>query len=106
MSQDLSMHSSEGKPKVQWVPKALIEGAARALMYGRQKYARFDYRKGGSYDDFLGSILRHAYAFIEGEDTDKESGLCHLDLLAADLAMVMDWLNRGVGVDDRWKEGQ
>ena len=99
----LALHHSEGKPKVADVPRALLVGVAEALHAGEWDYPRYNWRKGGSYVDLLGSTLRHIFAALEGEDRDPQSDVHHLKHAAADLAFLLDWIARGIIVDDRWQ---
>lgn len=42
-------------------------------------------------------------AWSLGEETDKESGLPHLDHAAASILMLSAMVKRDRGEDDRWK---
>lgn len=98
-------HKDEGKTALQYVLafKGLDE-VAKVGEFGAKKYGQFNYKAGSSYMRFLGSCSRHLASFIRGEDTDSESGLSHLAHLVFDCLMLMDWLQRGVGTDDRYHD--
>lgn len=98
-------HLDEGKVNLQYllVFRGLDE-VARVGEFGAKKYGQFNYMGGSSYMRFLGSCARHLAAFIRGEDVDKESGCSHLAHLVFDCLMVLEWMNRGVGTDDRYKD--
>lgn len=98
-------HDDTGKVNLQFILafKGLDE-VARVGEFGACKYGQFNYKAGSGYMRFLGSCSRHLSAFIRGEDKDTESGLSHLAHLIFDCLMLLDWLDRGVGTDDRYKE--
>ncbi len=98
-------HLDEGKTALQYILvfKGLDE-VAKVGEFGAKKYGQFNYKAGSSYMRFLGSCTRHLAAFIRGENVDAESGISHLAHLIYDCLMVLDWIDRGVGVDDRYTE--
>lgn len=77
------------KPPMELVPMALTQGAARALGYGAAKYAPNNWRRGMRWGEVFGALKRHLDAWNEEENKDKDSGLCHLDHAAANLAFLM-----------------
>lgn len=94
-----------GKPDLSLVPRGLVEGCARAMMFGVGKYGRDNWR--GGFDDsrLLAACLRHVMAYTNGERIDAESGLCHLDCASFSLGVVLDQLRlreagTAVGRDD------
>lgn len=96
-------HFDEGKLAIQYVlfMKGLDE-VAKVGEFGAKKYGQFNYVAGSSYMRFLGSCTRHLAAFIRGEDKDSESGINHLAHLVFDALMLLEWIHRGVGKDDRY----
>lgn len=60
----------------------LSEAYARVAEYGAIKYAPWNWSKGLARVQLLGSLLRHAFAYMRGEEFDsgpKGSGLRHTD---------------------------
>jgi hypothetical protein len=90
-----------GKPQVHLVPDELVYGAARAFMYGAEKYSKWNWCKGLEWSRLRDACERHLRAFFAGNDFDEESGLHHLDHLAAAVGMLVAHVARGVGKDDR-----
>lgn len=90
------------KPEVDMVPNALVYGAARAFMYGANKYSKDNWRLGMEWSRLRNAIERHLRSWWEGDEID-ESGLPHLDHCAASLAMLMAHVNQDLGKDNRPK---
>jgi len=74
---------------------AMLEGA---LKYGKHNYREIGVRASVYLD---ACINRHLGAWIEGQDTDPDSGLSHLVKAIACLMIMRDAQMRGKLVDDR-----
>lgn len=96
-----ALRHNAGKIKMSYAPACLSRAAARGFEYGANKYARDNWRKGFPYSTVIDSLTRHLDAWREGEDIDAESGLSHVDLIACNVAMLADMIERGTGTDDR-----
>lgn len=57
----------------------ITEAYARVAEFGARKYAPWNWSLGLKRVQLLGSLLRHTFAYLRGEDRDKDSGLCHAD---------------------------
>ena len=55
------------------------EAFARVAEHGAEKYEAWNWSKGLSRVQLLGSMLRHSFAYMRGEERDKLSGLLHTD---------------------------
>ena len=89
------------KPDLSLLPKAALDGAAQAFMFGAKKYGRDNYRGGMEWQRLTASALRHITAFNEGENNDVESGLSHVHHALACLSMLALYIETGVGKDNR-----
>ena len=75
----------------------MTEAYARVAEYGQTKYAAWNWSKGLSRVQILGSLLRHTFAYLRGEERDsgpKGSGLLHTDHIlwnAAALVHNVHW---------------
>ena len=57
----------------------MSEAYARVAEFGAKKYSPWNWSKGLPRIQLLGSLLRHTFAYLRGEETDKDSGLSHTD---------------------------
>lgn len=89
------------KARLSYAPKCALEGMSRALTYGAKKYGKNNYKSGMQWSRVLDALLRHTYAFIDKEDNDPESALCHVDHILACAAMLSFYVSNKVGEDDR-----
>lgn len=55
------------------------EAFARVAEHGAEKYAPWNWSKGLSRVQLIGSLLRHSFAYLRGEERDKDSNLLHTD---------------------------
>lgn len=90
-----------GKAELDLIPYEGLEGTSRGLAYGRNKYGRGNFKKGLPWTDIIAALLRHGSKWANGEELDKESGLCHLDHIAANAAILLYYKATGKGLDDR-----
>lgn len=68
----------DGKFDPTMLSTEMIELVSRVRMFGARKYSRNNWKKGFKVTRSLAAALRHIYAFMNGENDDKESGLSHL----------------------------
>lgn len=86
----------KNKPDLTLVPPEFELAAERALAFGMKKYTREGWRTVPNYGDrYFESLLRHISAIRAGEWTDRESGLAHMDHVAANVAILTVALARG-----------
>ena len=55
------------------------EAYVRVAEVGAKKYAPWNWSKGLPRVQLIGSLLRHTFAYLRGEERDKETGLLHTD---------------------------
>lgn len=70
----------EDKPRFSLVPSASLRAIAQVLTYGARKYPSADNwkRVDNARERYTDALLRHVYAWMDGEVLDPESGLHHL----------------------------
>lgn len=66
--------------KLKWslVDFKSLEDMVRVLEFGAKKYDTDNWKKGLPTKEIVESMLRHIYAYLDGEDLDPESGLPHI----------------------------
>jgi hypothetical protein len=102
MSEQMTRYN-QGKLPLSLVPASLIKGVAEILAFGAQKYAPNNWRKGGSWTQTYESCQRHLLDWNEGVDLDKESQLHHLKHAACNIAFLIEFVEKGIGQDDRFR---
>jgi hypothetical protein len=69
---------------------------------GARKYGAYNFRESGiAAHVYMGAILRHLYAWWDGEDFTRDSNIHHLKAIAADVGLMLDAMAKGTFVDDR-----
>lgn len=91
-----------GKPPMELLSREWLEGTAKVLAFGAEKYAAHNWRKGIQYSRLIGAALRHITAFMDGENVDPESGLSHLHHASCCLMFLSETHERRPWMDDRW----
>ena len=91
------------KPRMDLLDADALEGLAKVLTFGAQKYASHNWRGGISYSRVIGALLRHTFALLRGEDTDPESGLPHVDHLGCCWMFLSSFMKNRPDLDDRYK---
>lgn len=67
-----------GKVRMELLSRIYLWGVAAVLTYGARKYESHGWRKGIARTRLIGGALRHLTAYMDGEDNDPETGICHL----------------------------
>lgn len=94
----------DGKEPLAWLPWAAIDEMSRVQMYGHQKYQDFNnYRKGMEVTRNCSCAMRHIRDYLNGLDTDEESGCHPLAHAMTRLAFVLQNIEDGKAIDDRFQ---
>ena len=103
---DKAVKYDNGKPRLGLIPTHAMLGMGRALTYGVDKYSDYNYKNGEGLDwnRYYDALLRHLFAWIGGEEMDKESKLRHTDHVLACAAMLSDAVESKIGKDTRFKD--
>jgi hypothetical protein len=91
-----------GKPPLGLIPRSALVAEAQVLGFGAEKYGKNNWRGGMAWTRLSDAALRHLTAWIEGEDTDPETGLSHLAHARCCLAFLIEYQEKGLGDDDRY----
>lgn len=92
-----------GKAPLSLISRTALEEEAKVLAFGAAKYSTHNWRKGMDFSRLMDACLRHVYAFADGEDLDKETGLSHLAHARCCLAFLLEYQGMSLGTDDRFK---
>lgn len=96
----------ESKCPLHLVPPALSIGVAEAMKNGADKYGAYNFRDSKiAASVYMGAILRHLYAWWDGEDNAQDSGIHHLKHLGASVGLMLDAMAKGTFDDDRPTSG-
>lgn len=84
----MAVKDTSNKPKLHLLKPKMLREMARVRAFGILKYQNdVDWMKSDQ-ADYLSAALRHIYAYIEGEDSDTESGISHLAHAATSLMLA------------------
>jgi hypothetical protein len=89
------------KPRLGLLPWTSLTEIAKVLTFGADKYEKYNWRKGFTYERVMGATLRHLAAFSEGEDNDPETGLSHLAHAGCNVLFLLHFVITNTGTDDR-----
>ena len=89
--------------KLQWslVDFDSLEGLVRVLEYGKNKYARDNWKKGMPVTQVSESLMRHLFAYLRGEDVDFESNCRHLSHVMCNVMFLEYIMREKPHYDDR-----
>lgn len=84
---------NQGKVDLSLLPATACYEEAKAWMFGMDKYGRDNWKKlwgDKTIQVAMGSLLRHAFAILDNEMYDKESGLHHAAHIRCNAAMILE----------------
>lgn len=96
-----ALRYNQGKRKWALVDFKSLEPMVEVLEYGEEKYASWNWMKGQEVTGICESLLRHTFAFMDGEDNDPESGLSHLGHMMSNLMFISYMLREKPEWDNR-----
>lgn len=99
----VGVRKDEGKIRPELICPVAMEGLSAVLAFGAKKYADNNWAKGMKWSRVVGSLLRHTFRFMSGEDLDPESGLPHVDHIFTNAMFLSNYFRRQKAYDDRFK---
>lgn len=93
--------NDKGKPPLALIPRRAVEKEAEVLEFGKNKYDSWNWASGIAWSRLLDAVLRHVYAYADGEDLDPESGISHLAHARCGLGFLLDYEQSHPELDDR-----
>ena len=99
-----ALRHNVGKVPLSLLSPVALAGTARVLAFGAKKYSAHNWRNGEGLDteEIIDSALRHLFLALAGEDLDAESGLPHIDHVAANIMFLQEQFHTGRGRDKRF----
>ena len=95
------------KPPLHLIPPTALIQLSRAMELGANKYGPFNWRdKAVPVLTYLAAAQRHILSYLDGEETDPESGAPHLAHAMACMAIVLDAKEVEMLIDDRPRLGR
>ena len=102
-----ALRFNTGKLRYDLIPPSALEGLAKVLTYGHEKYAAKggdrNWERGLPWESVAASLFRHFEAFRAGEDYDKESGLLHMDHVLTNASFIREYYTTHPELDNRKK---
>lgn len=92
------------KPGMELLDPYALEQLAKVVDYGATKYDKFNWKKGIQWGRTLGAVLRHTFAYINGEDNDPETGLNHMAHAMANCMFLVWFSQNRKEYDDRYRD--
>lgn len=96
---------NNGKSQLHLIPPEVLFALANVLTKGAQKYTPRNWELGMKYSDVFSSLERHMWSWWHNENggIDEESGQTHLEHALCNLAFLITYKEREIGIDDRPK---
>lgn len=103
-NQDLSKGGVKfdiGKPRYDLIAPEFLHGLAEILTFGTAKYTDRNWEQGMEWGRPFGALMRHMWAWWNGEAVDAETGKSHLHHAACCLMFLTAYEARQIGKDNR-----
>jgi len=85
----------DGKLLMSLVQPSFIKGVAEVLTFGAKKYTAHSWQTiPNAKERYIDALLRHLYAYLDGEQLDNESGLHHLKHVATNIMFIQAFENK------------
>ena len=101
MNNEKALRYNSGKRQWSLVDFKSLEPMVEVLEFGAKKYAPDNWKKGQSTKELCESMLRHMFAFMDGEDKDPESGTDHIGHAMCNLMFISHNHREKPEFDDR-----
>lgn len=92
--------TGDGLPRMTLLPPRALTAVARVLTFGANKHGTSTWRHAFTADHTAASLkyadaaLRHIFAWLGGEERDRESGEHHLAHVACNVLFILDEVER------------
>lgn len=91
-----AVRHNQDKTRFDLIPPCFIREVAEVFTFGAKKYSPENWKgfTPEQQEEIKASLLRHIYAYLEGEELDPESGLSHLAHAGCNLAFLSYFKNQ------------
>lgn len=103
---NIGLKFDKEKPDLSLIPQIAMIEEAKAFMVGEKKYGRYNYCNGHDAHQLAAALLRHAFAWFNGEEHDPKDGQHHLGSVRACCAMILRQQELGTLRDNRYKPSE
>jgi hypothetical protein len=101
---EVALRYNEGKLRWSLIDWKSLEPMVRVLEKGAQKYDDHNWKKGMPTSQISESLLRHMFAFMNGEDNDLETNESHLGHVMCNVMFLIYNLRENPQFDDRQRK--
>ena len=95
--------NDQEKPRLELIPPEFIFAVGEIFSFGAKKYGDNNWALGMKWSRVFGALMRHLWAWWRGDLHDAETGKSHLWHAAANLAFLIVYESRHIGIDDSSK---
>jgi len=92
------------KIQLELIPTSLIMAVGTVFTFGAKKYGVRNWEKGFAWSRAFGALMRHLWAWWQGENLDPETGKSHLWHAVSELAFLIEFETTQPTYDDRPKK--
>ena len=94
-----------GKPQLSLIPPKFVIQVAEVMSFGAKKYGVGNWKYLQSPKErYKDALLRHLYAYLDGELNDPETGMPHLAHLATNTAFLMHFEEEEAKGMEKWSK--
>jgi hypothetical protein len=103
---EIAKRFNGGKIDYSLLPAKACEHECRVWMSGQLKYGKSNWKKlwgEDTIDVVMASLLRHAFAILDGQEIDPESGEYHAAHIRCNAAMLIEYYERNKAEGGKYK---
>jgi hypothetical protein len=96
-----AVKADTGKARMDLFPGDALFAITDILTFGANKYTDRNWEKGMKWSRPFSALMRHMWAWWQGEKLDSETGRSHLWHAGCCIVFLIVYEIRGIGTDDR-----
>lgn len=106
VTSDTGGEKGQKQARYDLIPAGPLDELARVYGRGAEKYAERNWERGYEWSLSFAAMMRHAWAFWNGESIDPETQRHHMGAVAFHAFALMEFEARSLGVDNRPHVGE